>query len=156
MSKKNKKNITQKQMLSGIINNPLLIEDRNACKTLLVAYKNENTEGLTMEEKYEFAQEFIFPLNKKIDLYNELDKLNDPLLNAAYFRLRNKFIDIEKLKVDDYFKLVALVEILLIGYQHHKEFDDDTLEVLATVLAYNTNITYDLIKKEIGNSKKKN
>ena len=154
MSKKNKKNVTQKQMLDSVMNNPILFEDAKICKQLLVAYMHENTEGLNNNEKIEFANEFIFPLRKKIDLFFELDRLNNIELNATYLRLRKIFINMDNLNVEDYFKLVALVEILLISYQHHKEYDDDTLELLATIFVYNPNITYEQIRNELGNPKK--
>lgn len=154
MSKKIKKNVTQKQMLDSVMNNPIIFEDAKICKQLLVAYMHENTEGLSAEEKQEFANEFIFPLRHKIDLFFELDRLNNIEFNATYLRLRKLFIHMDNLNVEDYFKLVALVEILLISYHKHVDFDDDTLELLATIFVYNTNITYELIRNELGNTKK--
>ena len=70
MSKKNKQVHTQKQMLNSVMNNPVLFEDADICKKLLVAYLHDQTDGMDDKTKYKFAQEIIFPLRKLIYLSN--------------------------------------------------------------------------------------
>ena len=137
MSKKNKKNHTQKQMLESIMNNPLLYDDADACKKILVAYYHEKTDHMNQDEKYDYALKNIFPLRKKIDKYVELDKLNNPLVFLA--------------KLLSHFCLIALVEILLITNAAKINCTDEELFELAVTFAFNTNITKNAINEELFN-----
>ena len=147
VSKKNRKNHTQKQMLESIMNNPLLYDDADACKKILVAYYHEKTDHMNQDEKYDYALKNIFPLRKKIDKYVELDKLNNPLISATYFRLKSELVN----SASDYFCLIALVEILLITNDARINCTDEELFELAVTFAFNTNITKNAINEELFN-----
>lgn len=63
--KKHKNEYTQSQLLNMEINCPILYEDADMCRKLLVAYLHDQTAGMDVDAKYDYAKKHIFPLCKK-------------------------------------------------------------------------------------------
>ena len=145
MSKKNKQVHTQKQMLNSVMNNPVLFEDADICKKLLVAYLHDQTDGMDDKTKYKFAQEIVFPLRKRIDLFFELDKLNNKELLSIYYRMKPNFVD----SASDYFCLIALVAILIIMHDYNIIITDDELFELAIFFAFKPDISVNEVNKKL-------
>ncbi len=145
--KKHKNEYTQSQLLKMEINFPILYEDADMCRKLLVAYLHDQTAGMDVDAKYDYAKKHIFPLCKKIDLFLELDKLKNPILVATYFRIRKNFTQ----TASDCFCLISLVEILLIIRRFYITCTDDEILEMALNFCFKTNITKDLIQEELFN-----
>ena len=154
MSKKNKQNNTQREKKIGLINNRMYLEDLNACKKLLVFYMHQKTDHLSSAEKINYSKQHIFPLNKKIDLYYDADKINNQNINDTYARLRSIIINANSQNIDDYFQMLALIEILLILYHNKVTLDDETLIELVAFFAYETNISLEYINEYLNEAKK--
>ncbi|MBO4245594.1 MAG: hypothetical protein J5892_02490 [Bacilli bacterium] len=142
-----------KNEFACLITNRIFLDDAKALKKLLVFYLHQKTDNLSTEDKITFSKEHIFPLNKKIDLYNVADRLNNANLNNTYNRLRKVIIIPNDQNIDDYFELLSLIEILIILYQNNCSLDDDVLLELASLFVYETDISIDLINEYLKDSK---